>query len=238
MRILLGILVFCIATGLAAAAHAQAPVINEVVRDHWALDIYECIEVFAAPNTDLSACTVLGINGNDTNAGTIDLVYAVGTTDSAGVWWPLFRYNEMDNGTLSFLLVVNFTGLPGNDLDGDDDGTLDATPWDSVLDAVALWDGEAMDHTYADVVLDPNFDGLGQTVGGASRIPNGTDTGAVSDWARNDFLGSGLPGFSGQPSPGQAFNTPGAVNSVAIPEPATIALAALGGLALLLRRPW
>jgi hypothetical protein len=56
-------------------------------------------------------------------------------------------------------------------------------------------------------------------VGGASRIPNGADTGAVGDWVRNDFDGAGLPGFSGTPDVGEALNTPGAVNVLITPPP-------------------
>ena len=33
---------------------------------------------------------------------------------------------------------MGFTGANGDDLDTDDDGTLDSTPWTSVVDAVSL----------------------------------------------------------------------------------------------------
>jgi hypothetical protein len=44
------------------------------------------------------------------------------------------NFENSDNVTR--LLVDAFTGTNGNDLDTDDDGTLDATPWTSVIDAV------------------------------------------------------------------------------------------------------
>ena len=35
--------------------------------------------------------------------------------------------------------------------------------------------------------------------GGASRIPDGTDTDTTADWVRNDFDLAGIPGFTGTP---------------------------------------
>ena len=118
--------------------------------------------------------------------------------------------------------------------DVDNDGVLDVTPWTSILDSVAVFDGGSADLTYSPANLTPGFDGGTFTVGGASRIPNGVDTDTPGDWVRNDFDGYGLPGFTGTPDPGEAANTPGTFNSL-VPEPAT--LAALGfGLGALLRR--
>lgn len=84
------------------------------------------------------------------------------------------------------------------------------------------------------MVLDAGFDGGVYIPGGASRIPNGIDTDTVGDWVRNDFGGIGLPGFIDTLDPGNALNTPSAVN--AIPEPGTVALLALGALPLVLRK--
>lgn len=56
-------------------------------------------------------------------------------------------------------------------------------------------------------MLSDGFDGLMGTPGGASRIPNGTDTDSPSDWTRNDFDGEGLTGFSGTLVEGEAVNT-------------------------------
>ncbi|MHC5001779.1 MAG: DUF11 domain-containing protein, partial [Planctomycetota bacterium] len=46
------------------------------------------------------------------------------------------NFEGSDNVT--HLLVANFSGGPGDDLDTDDDGTLDVTPWTDVLDAIGL----------------------------------------------------------------------------------------------------
>jgi hypothetical protein len=52
-----------------------------------------------------------------------------------------------------------FTGSVCQDLDANDDGVLDATPWVSIADGVAVSDGGAGDRAYTSVVLTPGFDG-------------------------------------------------------------------------------
>lgn len=121
------------------------------------------------------------------------------------------------------------------DLDTNNDGTFDVTPWGGIADDVSIHDGTAGDIAYAPTVLTNNFDGGTLPVGGASRIPNGTDVNVVADWDRNDFDGFGLPGFTGTPDPGEAVNTPNSFNQP-VPEPATMAALAVGVIALLRRR--
>jgi len=238
MRISVVILVSCLLAtcplvGLVSTADAQiAPVINEFVNNHTGTDTYEFVEVFGEPNTDMSRYWVIGIEGDGAGAGTLDNVFRLTSTDSAGFWTTAFMSNELENGTLTYLLVMDLAASEGEDLDQDNDGVIDWTAWGVVADGVAVSDGDASDITYTDVVLDPFFDGDPFAPGGASRIPNGLDTDTVGDWVRNDFDGAGLPGFMGEPSPGRAFNTPNAVNM--IPEPGTLLLAGLGVLALAL----
>lgn len=187
------------------------PVINEFVFNHTDADSEAFIEVFGDPSTDYSGFTVLEIEGDSSGAGTIDAVLPVGTTDTGGFWTD---DEDAENGTVTLLLVEDFSGSFGNDLDTDNDGVLDSTPWTQIVDDVAVSDGGDSDQTYSSTVLDAAFDGGSFTVGGASRIPNGTDTDAVGDWVRNDFDGYGFPGFVGSQQIGEAVNTPGAVNEV------------------------
>ncbi len=56
---------------------------------------------------------------------------------------------QFENGAITFLLVSNFSGSNGDDLDANNDGTLDETPWDSVLDAVAILDDNNGGREYA-----------------------------------------------------------------------------------------
>ena len=193
------------------------PVINEFVANHVGTDDHEYVEVYGDASTDYSAFTVLQIEG-DSGLGTIDSATPVGTTDAAGLWSTGFLTNALQNGSMTLLLVKDFTGSVGDDVDADDDGLLDTIFWSSIVDSVAVSDGGAGDGHYSDVVLAPGFDGDGTTPGGASRIPDGTDTDSVADWVRNDFDGAGLPGFTGTPVFGEAYNTPGAGNQ-AVPAP-------------------
>lgn len=200
-----------------ATASALGPVINEFVANHTGTDTNEFVEIFGAPDTDLSSYTILEIEGDGGGAGVIDGVFPVGTTDANGFWTTAFFNNMIENGSMTLLLVDQFSGTQGTDLDTDNDGNLDSMPWVSVVDGVAVTDGGASDHTYAGVVLAPGFDGIPFTPGGASRIPDGNDTDSVNDWVRNDFDGDGLPGFPGTPSVDEARNTPGASNQLVTP---------------------
>ena len=195
------------------------PIINEFVANHTGTDTHEFVEVFGTSDSDYSAFTIVEIEGDSPSAGLIDdVIINVGSTDANGFWVSSYMANLIENGTLTLLLVENFTGSTGTDLDTNDDGTFDSTPWSRIVDDVAVNDGDAGDVTYSSTVLQGGFDGVSYDVGGASRIPNGTDTDAVSDWVRNDFDGGGLPGFTGTPVYGEAYNTPGAANSGVIPD--------------------
>ena len=193
-----------------------APIINEFVFNHTGSDINEFVELFGDPNTDYSAYTLIEIEGDGSGAGTIDEVINVGTTDGNGFWTTSILSNAFENGTVSVLLVQDFSGALGDDLDTDNDGLLDATPWSSIADAIGVNDGGSSDFNYSNTVLLGGFDGIPFTVGGASRIPNGVGTDSPFDWVRNDFDGQGLPDFpSAIADGGEAINTPGAENTVA-----------------------
>lgn len=192
-----------------------APVINEFVFNHTGADTDEFVEVLSGANTDLSAYWLLEIEGDSNAAGTIDEVIQLGTTDANGYFTTAFGSNTFENGTVALLLVKNFTGTLGQDLDTNDDGVLDTTPWEEITDDIGVNDGGASDLNYATVTLLQSFDGSTFTVGGASRFPNGKDTNATTDWTRNDFDGSGLLSFPNViAEPGEAVNTPNRENVV------------------------
>ena len=199
------------------------PLLNEFVADHTGTDTDEFIELFGEPNTDYSTFTILSVEGDAGGSlGIIDDVFTVGTTDGDGFWTTGFLGSQLENGTMTLLLVKGFTGSDGDDIDTNDDGVIDNMLWARLVDDVAVTDEGAGDQTYASVVLDPNFDNRNTNVGGASRIPNGLDTDSVGDWARNDFDGEGLPSFpdGGTPKNGEAINTPGTTNQLGTTPPA------------------
>lgn len=189
------------------------PAINEFVFNHAGVDDREYVEVIAEAGTDLSDFWLVQIEGDGNGAGIIDSAIQLGAADDDGFWWTGFLSNVFENGTLTLKLVEGFTGSAGQDLDTDNDGVLDFTPWARVVDAVAISDGGAGDRTYADTVLAPDFGGGAFTVGGASRLPDGT-----GDWVRNDFARPGEA--TADAAEGVAANTPNAANSLLVVEPA------------------
>lgn len=196
------------------------PKINEFSASTTGTDV-EYVEIFGEPETDYSAYTILEIEGDyviDTSVeGTIDEVITLGTTDLNGFYLASLPANALENGTITLLLVENFTGALGNDLDTDDDGVFDSTPWDLIIDSVSVNDGGTGDLTYGVPVLTAYYDGLPYAPGGASRIPDGFDTDAATDWVRNDFDLAGIVGFTGTLIEGEAYNTPGAPNQTFTP---------------------
>lgn len=204
----------------ASCGGSAKPVINEFSASTTGADV-EYVEILGSPSTDYSSYTVLEIEGDGSPAsGTVDEVIPVGTTGADGRWLQDLAANSLENGSLTLLLVKDFFGAVNDDLDVDDDGVLDVTPWASVVDAVAVNDGGAADRAYGAPVLGLNYDGVSSFApGGASRIPDGVDTDTAGDWVRNDFDLAGIPGFTGTLGVGEALNTPGAPNVAYAPPP-------------------
>lgn len=200
-----------------AAPVGDLPRINEFVADHAGTDLCEFVEIIGDPRTDYSDHSILIVEGDTgANPGSIDVAIPLAATDDVGLFATAPLSNQIENGSTTLLLVSGFAGGVA-DLDTDDDGTIDVEPWSSLFDAVAVTDGGATDLLYAgDALLAPLFDGVQFAVGGASRIPDGVDTGEPRDWVRNDFDGEGLGCGAGSPAPAEALNTPGTINREAL----------------------
>lgn len=195
------------------------PKINEFSASTVGTDV-EWVEVFGSTATDYTAYTVLEIEGDTTGAGVVDEIIPVGPTDAGGFWLANLPANALENGTITLLLVKDFTGALNQDLDTNNDGVFDVTPWSEVVDGVAVNDGGSGDWTYGTPALGPNYDGVSPYApGGASRFPDGFDTEAPTDWVRNDFDLAGIPGYAGTIVLGEAYNTPGAPNAIYVPPP-------------------
>lgn len=202
-------------TGLVAtpAMAADHPVINEFSANIAGTDGgAEYVEVLAAPGTDLSGHMVLVVKGDNPNdaAGSLLQADPAPTLDADGFGLISYPENGLQNGSISILLVEG-TAAKGDVVDADLDGTLDDSVAFTVVDSVAIYDGDADDLTYGTVLAD-GYDGNDFAPGGASRIPDGTDTDAPADWMRNAYSGAGLAGKDGTPAVGEAWNTPGAPN--------------------------
>ena len=178
--------------------------VNEFVLNHAGGDTNQFVEIAGYPSTSYADYTLLDIDGDaDGDIGKIDQVFPIGTTDASGIWSTGFLDRQLDTGTSSFLLVKGFTGAVGQDLDANNDGGLDAKPWTDLIDAVTVTDNDIGDYNFWAQPLPIDM------LGGASRFPNGSLT-----WYPNDFDGAGLPGFEGAPVYGEAYNTPGTLNSL------------------------
>lgn len=196
------------------------PVINEFVFKHTGADTNEFIEVLARSNEDLSLYTILVIEGDSSEQGTILSVFKLGTTTTEGLYTIPFQSGTFQNGSQTILLVSNFTGSPGDTIDENTDGVIDAMPWDALIDSVAVSDGGIDDTFYTTVVLTSDFDGGTFTVGGASRFPQNTFISSTENWVRNNFNGAGLPSFPDASAlQGEAINTPNALNVIADTAP-------------------
>jgi hypothetical protein len=63
------------------------------------------------------------------------------------------NFENTDNVT--HMLVSGFTGALNQDLDADEDGTLDSTPWSSLVECVAIVGPAAGDLTYCATSVGP-----------------------------------------------------------------------------------
>lgn len=198
---------------------AASVVINEFSASTAGDDV-EFVELLATPGTDLSGYRVLEIEGDTTTTpayGTVDEIVSFPTVDASGRALAALTNGALENGSMSLLLVTGAVPALGSDIDANDDGVIDDGLGFEVVDAIAVNDGGTGDKTYGGTTLGVAYDGLSFAPGGASRIPDGTDTDQAADWVRNDFDLAGIPGFTGTLVDGEAANTPGAANSLTVP---------------------
>lgn len=204
------------------------PVINEYLFGHAEFNglnnhYYEFIEVYGPPNADLRDLTLVDVNSNrGGNLGLIEAIVPVERTNRAGFWRSCLGWmdevNAFNQASGTLFLVRGFTSSVGADLDVDDDGRIDGTPWAEVVDEVSFQDGAATtDMFYAQPIL--TNDGFpGHPIMAArqlaSRALDGVDTEAEEDWRKSAFGGFGLPDVQGRPRSTEAWVTPGAPNLI------------------------
>ena len=160
---------------------------------------------------------------------------------------------NLADDNVTYALVEGFSSSVGVDLDADDDGTLDSTPWTTVVDALGLLEGGEPGFSYSTQLGGADF--INTTFGpdAFARLPN------IGQWFAFDS-GSGEedpdyfgPFYANDPGDnaledGTSFNfgedstfypmTPGSQNSV-VPEPSAFAmLLGLLGAMLIARRNW
>ena len=109
-----------LASNGAFGAAAETPRLNEFVLNHTGSDFNEYVEILGQPNTDYFDVWVLSIEG-DSNApqGRIDFAQRFGTSDTRGLVATRYQNNRFENGTTTLLLVANFSGAVGDNVDPD-----------------------------------------------------------------------------------------------------------------------
>jgi hypothetical protein len=216
----------------AAAAMAPAQLINEIRVDQTGTDNDEYFELAGSAGLSLNDLTYIVIGDGTGVSGVIEAVVSLaglslpadGHFFAAESTWTgtlgggspdlttTLNFENADNVT--HMLVSGFTGANAQDLDTNDDGTLDSTPWTSILDSIALILPGSPDLVYSPTQIGP--DGAFHPVH-VFRSPS-----LSANWVIGQF----------DPVGGQ--DTPGFANPV--PEPATLAVLGLGAIGLLRRR--
>jgi hypothetical protein len=210
---------------------------------------FEFVEISGTASESVNGVWFIEIDSNGGTNGAIrsaiDLTAAgtVGTNglllvrDSATVLSPapdaattLFvnDFNpDLENDTTTFALVTVFTGSVGQDLDTNNDGTIDVTlPWTTTLDAVTIQDSGGGDFPHADDLGGAVLSVFGFTPDYIFRNPNspatwigsdvtGTNPGpytiAITEVSDLDFAGLGT-------TPGSPNSSPVAsVNALSVP---------------------
>lgn len=166
-RFLIGLMI------LTTATPVSAQVISEIRVDQPGRDGQEYVEFRGQPGTDLDGLTYLVVGDGIGGCGTVECVVRLdGLRIPASQHLVLAEPGSLpadhrvdlefeNNDNVTHFLVAGFTGEVGMDLDTDDDGVLDHTPWDRVLDSVALTEGTVPscsgdEHVYGDRVVGPD----------------------------------------------------------------------------------
>ena len=191
----------------------------------------EFVEILGTPSSQLTDIWLLEIDGDGFAAGTVDnaqnlssistgsngLVllgdgYATSTPWGAAISSSTTLANldggTMENGSVTFMLVQGFTGAFEDDLDTNNDGQFDTTPWTTILDGFGWTDGGASDYVY---VASSLVQGDGHP-DAATRIFGDDQSDSFSSWFNGDITGTVTYQNGSANLPAGAVLTPGAAN--------------------------
>ncbi|MAT42793.1 MAG: hypothetical protein CL609_10655 [Anaerolineaceae bacterium] len=170
---------------------------------------WEFFEIQGEPGTDLSSLTLIGIEADaGDSTGRIDKVISLsGQSIPADGFWVGINLlgatqygitgdltitdNSFENSTAVYLLVQDFTGAQGNDLDSDDDGVLDSFPWSFVLEGLSIRDSSG-DFNYGTAAYGPDGSFLPSGIYRCPDAPVGAFSNSFLDFSTPD----GTPGAS------------------------------------------
>ena len=143
------------------ASAPDALSLREVRTNQPGSDVDEYVEIQGEAGVDLAGYAVLAIGESNPgeNNGVIEMyaplleastdanglaVLANGETFTLGTADASFDFSFENNDNLTILLVYGYTGETGEqDIDTDDDGVFDITPWVEIVDCVAIINAEA-----------------------------------------------------------------------------------------------
>lgn len=227
----------------------------------------------------MTGLTFIYIEGDGGNAGIIDFAldlspFSTGTnglvvfTDGLTDWDPAADPatpinaveftnddgggDDLENGSATFAIVSGFTGAGGDDLDTDNDGALDVSPWTEVVSVVGWTEASTSTETaYAAALGGTQFTGNVGVFDPDAYVlaPDGefvfdsftTDDDTLDNgpWQVGT---TGSRALDGSDSVVTSFNpaftlTPGSANSVAFtPEPGSLLLAGISAIGFATRR--
>jgi hypothetical protein len=127
-------------------------VINEVRVDQSSTDTDEYFELAGPAGQSLTGLSYVVIGDSSAGSGSVEAVVtlfgqtipgsglfvAAESTFTIGLADFTTDLNFENSDNVTHMLVSGFTGVVGDDLDTDDDGILDSTPWSSIEDDFAL----------------------------------------------------------------------------------------------------
>jgi len=203
-------------TALASPEMQTGVEISEIRIDQSGGDDDEYFELAGPAGTSLDGLSYIVIGDGTGGSGVIEAVVNLDSTviPSSGYFvaaestftlatadlTTTLNFENSDNVT--HLLVSGFTGSNGEDLDTDDDGTLDSEPWSAVLDSVALV----------------------ETVGSGDQIYSATTAGPDGTFVPGQVYRCTGGWEIGDFSPLGSTDTPGAPNPCEAPPPVELVI--------------
>ncbi|RFF29967.1 Ig-like domain-containing protein [Wenzhouxiangella sediminis] len=137
------------------------PMLNEIGISDTGTDA-EFIELAGPAGADLSGLDLIvlaGTTNGSVNPGVVSVHFDLTGSVPADGYWAItspeadatygvtgdqsFPDNTLSNDSTTYLLVSGFTGAVSDDLDTNDDGVLDVTPWTAIADDVAVTAGDS-----------------------------------------------------------------------------------------------
>ncbi|MBL9149553.1 MAG: hypothetical protein JNM94_12760 [Phycisphaerae bacterium] len=210
-----------VAAAVAMTAPAMAGttplVISEVRTGQPGADTQEYIEIRGEPGTVLSDVWYVVVGDDDTQLPPAQNGYVEFAVNLTGAVIPASGYLVVaeatftlapanvtttlifeDNSNVTHLLVSGFSGAVGSDIDANDDGVQDSTPWGAVLSSVAMVSGDDPDGVNANFVYSTNLvgpEGLSNVPGHVYRCEDGTEYRVASSdlSAGDDTVGAANP---------------------------------------------